>query len=214
MKEYEYYIFDFDGTISDTVPGIKNCIKYACEFYNIPIDDDKNLDFFVGPPLFVGFKTVFGVDDELSNKLVEKYRERYKVTAADESFLYPEVKEMLSTLKKKGKKLAVASSKPTPFIIAIAEKLGIKDYFDTIVGETFGHNESSKKDLINEAFENLGATDKSKAVMVGDRFYDIEGAKGAGVDGIGAVYGFGNEKELIDAGAVALLHKPSDLLDF
>lgn len=212
MKEYDIYIFDFDGTLSDSIPGIKNSVKYALSFLGIDETDEKKLDFFIGPPLFESFTKLYNVSDETANMLIEKYRERYSKKACEESTLYPGIKEMLSELKARKKKLAIASSKPLLFVEEIANGLGIFEFFDYIAGETFEHTHSSKKELINEAFTSLGGTDKSKALMTGDRFYDIEGAVLAGVDSAGAVYGFGNEEELKTAGATYILYKPSDIL--
>ncbi len=212
LKEYDYYIFDFDGTVSDTIPGVKNCVKYALSFFGINETDDKKLDYFIGPPLYESFTKIYGADHDTANKMIEKYRERYSVTAADESELYDGVKEMLCELKARGKHLAIASSKPEKFVKAIAEKLGILELFEVIEAETFEHISSSKKDLINGALTKMNVTDKSKAIMTGDRFYDIDGAKGAGIDSAGAVYGFGTQEELKNAGADYLLFKPSDLI--
>lgn len=212
MKEYDYYVFDFDGTVSDTIPGVKNSIKYALSCFGITETDDGKLDYFIGPPLYQGFTTVYGADHDTANQMVAKFRERYAVKATEESFLYDGIKEMLTELKNRGKHLAIASSKPQKFVIEIAKKLEIHELFDVIVGETFAHTESSKKDLITEALKEMGADDLSKAIMTGDRFYDIEGAKSVGIDSAGAVYGFGTKEELINAGANYLLFKPDDLL--
>ena len=213
LKEYDIYIFDFDGTLSDTIPGVKNSVKYALTFLGIDETDDKKLDFFIGPPLFESFTKIYNVDEKTANMLIAKYRERYSKKACEESTLYPGVEEMLKELKARKKKLAIASSKPLLFVEEIAKALGIFGLFDYIAGETFEHTHSSKKDLINEALEALGAGNKEKALMTGDRFYDIEGANLAGIDSAGAVYGFGNEEELEKAGATYLLYKPSDILN-
>lgn len=213
MKEYELYIFDFDGTLADTVRGIKNAVVYALDHYGIKETDYKKLDAFIGPPLFESFKKLYGVSDERADELVAKYRERYKITASVESELYDGVVELLETLKSRGKTVAIASSKPRVFVDGISQYHGIDKYYDYIAAETFANRHSSKKELIAEVLENFGVTDKSKAIMVGDRFYDIEGAVGAGIDSAGAVYGFGTEEELVNAGATHILYSPLDLVN-
>ena len=111
MKEYEYYIFDFDGTLVDSSEGIYNSIIYALKEFGIEENDREKLRYFIGPPLFHSFKHIYGVNDEESNWLVAKYRERYKVKGCAESIVYSGVPEMLKALKEKGKKIAIASSK-------------------------------------------------------------------------------------------------------
>jgi phosphoglycolate phosphatase len=212
MKDYDYYLFDFDGTLCDTTEGIFNSIIYSLDCYGIKETDLKKLEFFVGPPLFESYKTVYGVSDEDAKYLIEKYRERYKTKAAQESRIYDGVKNMLEALKARGKKIAVASSKPKLFVDEISQYHDIYKYYDFVSAETFKNNHSSKKELINACLEYFGNPDKSKVIMVGDRFYDIDGAKASGVDSAGAVYGFGTEKELKNAGATYILHTPDDLL--
>ena len=199
MKDYDYYLFDFDGTLCDTTEGIFNSIIYSLDCYGIKETDLKKLEFFVGPPLFESYKTVYGVSDEDAKYLIEKYRERYKTKAAQESRIYDGVKNMLEALKARGKKIAVASSKPKLFVDEISQYHDIYKYYDFVSAETFKNNHSSKKELINACLEYFGNPDKSKVIMVGDRFYDIDGAKASGVDSAGAVYGFGTEKELKNA---------------
>lgn len=212
MKEYNYYFFDFDGTLCDTTEGIFNSIIYSLECYGIKETDREKLNFFVGPPLFESYKTIYNVSDEDANWLIAKYRERYKTKAAEESALYDGIVDLLKELKNRGKKIAIASSKPRLFVEEISKYHGIDVYYDFISAEDFKNNHSSKKDLINACFEFFGNPEKDEVIMVGDRFYDIDGAKGVGVDSAGAVYGFGTEEELTNAGATYILNKPEYLL--
>lgn len=213
MKEYKYYLFDFDGTLCDTTEGIFNSVIYSLEKIGIVETDLEKLSFFVGPPLLHSYKTLYGVSDEQARTLIELYRERYKVKAAVESKLYDGVKEMLSELKKRGKKIAIASSKPQKFVEDIAKYHGIDIYFDFVSAESFKSSDhSSKKDLIEACIEFFGDSDKSNYIMIGDRFYDIDGAKQVGLESAGAIYGFGTEKELTEAGATHLLYKIEDIL--
>ncbi len=213
MKEYDYYLFDFDGTLCDTTEGIFNSIIYALECYGIKETDRKKLEYFVGPPLFHSFKTVYGVNDDDANWLIEKYRERYREKASEESLIYDGVKELLKTLHKKGKKIAVASSKPKKFVDEISQYHDIFKYYDFVSAEDFKNNHSSKKELIEACLDFFGNPDKSRVLMIGDRFYDIDGAKEAGVDSAGAVYGFGTEEELKNAGATHILFTLDDLIE-
>ncbi len=212
MKEYNYYLFDFDGTLCDTTSGIFNSIIYALDCYGIKETDLKKLEYFVGPPLFESFKTVYGVSDEDANWLIAKYRERYKTKASEESEIYDGIKELLKRLKQSDKKVAIASSKPKIFVEEISKHHGIEKYYDFIAAEDFKNNHSSKQELINTCLKFFGNPDKAEVIMVGDRFYDINGAKSVGVDSAGAVYGFGTKEELTKAGADYILNSPEDLL--
>lgn len=212
MKDYNFYLFDFDGTLCDTTEGIFNSVIYSLECFGIKETDMKKLEFFIGPPLFESYKTLYNVSAEDAKWLIEKYRERYRLKAAEESSLYEGIKEMLSALKAKGKKIAIASSKPEFFVKEISKHHNISEYFDFISAESFQNNHSSKKELINACLDFFGNPPKEQVIMVGDRFYDIDGAKAVGVDSAGAVYGFGTEEELTRAGATYILKSPSDLI--
>ena len=214
MKEYEYYIFDFDGTLVDSSEGIYNSIIYALKEFGIEENDREKLRYFIGPPLFHSFKHIYGVNDEESNWLVAKYRERYKVKGCAESLVYDDVPEMLEQLKQRGKKIAIASSKPKQFVDEISKHLGIFEYYDFVSAETFDKTHSSKEDLINTVLEHFENPPKEKCLMIGDRFYDIDGAKATGLDSAGALYGLGEIQELTTAGATYLLNTPFDLLGF
>ena len=110
MKDFQYYIFDFDGTLVDSSEGIYNSIIYALKEFGIEENDREKLRYFIGPPLFHSFKHIYGVNDEDANWLITKYRERYKLKGCEESVVYEGVPEMLKALKEKGKKIAIASS--------------------------------------------------------------------------------------------------------
>lgn len=211
MKEYNFYLFDFDGTLCDTTEGIFNSVIYSLECFGIKEQDTEKLRYFVGPPLFESYKTLYGVSDEDALWLIKKYRERYKVKAAEESAIYPGVFEMLQKLKQNGKKVAVASSKPKLFVEEISHRHGIDVFYDFVSAEDFKNNHSSKKDLINACLDFFENPPLSDVLMTGDRFYDIDGAKAVNIDSAGAIYGFGTAEELTNAGATYLLKSPNDL---
>lgn len=212
MKDYDIYLFDFDGTLCDTTEGIFNSVIYSLDCYGIKETDLEKLRFFVGPPLFESYKTLYDVSDDDAKWLIEKYRERYRIKAAEESVLYDGVVTLLSELKKRGKKIAVASSKPLQFVEEISKYHDIYKYYDFVSAESFKNNHSSKEDLINACLDFFGNPDKATIIMTGDRFYDIDGANAVGIDSAGAVFGFGTVEELTTAGATHILNKPEDLL--
>ena len=212
MKDYDIYIFDFDGTLCDTTEGIFNSVIYSLECFGIKEADLEKLRFFVGPPLFESYQKLYSVSDDDAKWLIEKYRERYRVKAAEESQLYDGVTEMLRKLKAKGKKIAIASSKPQYFVDEISKHHDIYKYYDFVSAESFQNNHSSKEELINACLDYFGNPEKSTVLMTGDRFYDIDGANAVGIDSAGAVFGFGTIEELTNAGATYILNKPEDLI--
>ena len=198
---FDYIIFDFDGTVADTGLGVKNAVKYALLEHGITVGDESKLDYFIGPPLYEGFEHVYGVSPELANSLVDSYRVYYAEKGVYECSVYPGTMELLKLLKHSGAKVAVASSKPKHFLDVVVPYIGASEYFDFIVGPELKNHNSNKSVLIAKSMELMGAEDKSKIIMLGDRKYDIEGAHEVGIQAVGIEYGYGTREELLSAGA-------------
>lgn len=208
-RKYDYVLFDFDGTIADTGRGIMRCALLALEAFGYSEPDKSRLRLFIGPPLVDSFMA-YGADLDTAQKMVDKYREHYSAGGMFECDLYSGAAEMLEALSRAGCKMAIASSKPGKYVGAILEKLGIDKYFLYISAPEIGHVNPTKAELITKAMEKLGA-EKESTVMVGDRLFDIEGAKQTGLASIGAVYGFGGEKEMKDYRADKLAFNALDI---
>ena len=118
-----------------------------------------------------------------------------------ENNLYDGIGELLTELKASGKTLAVATSKPEPFAVKILEHFGIADCFACIAGGTLDETRTKKAEVIRYALEALWIPVGLSAVMVGDRKYDIIGAREVGIASIGVLYGYGTRDELSEAGA-------------
>ncbi len=212
---YKYYLFDLDGTLTKSEKGIFNCIKYALDWAGIPYPDQSVFQSFIGPSLHYSFSTHFGMNDEQATAMVAKYRERYNVTGLFENEVYDGIYELLETLKKNGAGLAVATSKPTEPSLRILERFELLKYFDVVIGSNPDGTGSDKKAIIGKALKGLVGDDKSvdyhDAVMVGDRFYDIEGGQANSIDTIGVLYGYGDREELEKAGATHIAVTPADI---
>ncbi|MCQ2487847.1 MAG: HAD-IA family hydrolase [Clostridia bacterium] len=208
--DFEAVIFDFDGTVGDTGPGVRNAVRYALNKYEMPIYEDR-LNEFLGPPLYLTFENMYGVTPEFASELVDTYRVYYKDTGVYEVEAYPGIIEIIEELKAKGVKLAVASSKPQKFLDICAKHIGVYDLFDEIVGPELENHQANKTWLVNRACERLNIEPSKKVAMIGDRFYDIEGANTAGVTSIGVEYGFGNRAEFEEYGADIIAEKVLDL---
>jgi phosphoglycolate phosphatase len=155
------------------------------------------------------------VDEETGKKAVEYYRERYSVTGIYENRLYPGVEKMLSELKQKGYRLAIASSKPEYYILQILDYFRIYEYFDVIVGSEMNGGRTRKSEVIEEALRLLKLENhRDQVVMVGDKEHDVLGAREAGVSCIAVTYGYGTEEELDAAEPMAKADSTESLIHF
>ena len=214
MAKYDYVIFDFDGTVADTGEGILKSLQYSFREMGREVPELDDLKKFIGPPIYYSYTTYYGVSEEEVGEYIKKYRERYKVKGIYECELYDGMTQLLDSLKAKGIKIGIASSKPMHLIYSVADYLKITDKFDAIVGVKIDDsNHSSKTQLVLDAMTEMGATDKSKVLMVGDRLYDIDGANGAGVDSCGAIWGYGNEEEFREHNATYIAYKTTDVYE-
>jgi len=206
-------LFDWDGTVADTRPGIFNSVRYAIGQYGIADKPDDELRYFIGPPLYDGFEHVFGVSPELANELTDTYRVYYRDKGIFECNVYEGVGDLLRELHDAGVKTAVVSSKPKEFLDRLVEHFGLAEHLDAVVGPAMDNHNSNKTVLVNQALKELMLL-PSTVAMIGDRHFDMEGAKAAGVNAVGVLYGYGTEKELCKAGADAICDQVADLRDF
>ena len=147
---YKAILFDLDGTLTDSGEGITKSVQYALEKVGKPEPDLQKLRIFVGPPLLEQFQEYAGIDEETARKAVEIYRERYAPVGIYENELYPGIPEMLSGLKQRGYKLAIASSKPENFVKIVAEYFHIDSYFDEMVGSEPEGRRTNKTEVIED----------------------------------------------------------------
>lgn len=206
---HDIILFDLDGTLTDSGPGIMKAGQYALRAFGIE-RDWRELSFFVGPPLSETF-TRF-VSAENVDAAVAKFREYYQKDGWLDNAPYPGIPALLAHLKSKGKRLFVATSKLDTMAERILEHFGLAPYFDAICGAPEGDKEAGKKvSVVKAALKAAGCNDLSRAVMVGDREHDVLGAKKNGLPCIGAVYGYGTAEELTAAGAAALADTVDEL---
>ena len=198
---FDTILFDFDGTLADTGKGIGKCVDYAADYFGIPRLADDERRAFVGPPLYESFGKYFHLEKkEDIMTAIDKYRECYVKGAMYDLGFYDGIEALLKELKEEGFKTGVASSKPAHFVRSILTKHNLISLFDIISCPEDDKIKKTKFELISEAVEKLNSV-KSKTVMVGDRHFDIDGAKAAGVKSIGVLYGYGSSEELTAAGA-------------
>lgn len=193
-------LFDFDGTLMDSSEGIFKSLVYAFEADGKPVPDEATLRKFIGPPIYDSFKNLFGYKDEKIDWMIAKYRERYRAIGYREVEVYAGIPALLQRLHQNGIKIATASSKPRVFVEKILEEQNLLSYFSYIGGTEFDNISSDKTKIIENAMRALGVS-PAETLMVGDRLYDICGAKGAGVPCIAVLYGFGSREEFLEYGA-------------
>ena len=210
---YNYILFDLDGTLTNPAYGITNSVIYALNKFGISVDDRKSLYKFIGPPLTESFQRYYGFSKEQSLKAVEYYREYFKVKGIFENELYRDTVRLLSTLKKEGKHIILATSKPEEFALQILKHFDLTQYFDFTACATMDDTRNNKADVIKYAIEGYPVEDLSSAIMVGDRVHDISGANQAGIASIGVLFGFGDYGELKNANATFIVDDMQQILE-
>lgn len=210
--KYQYLLFDLDGTLTDPGEGITNSVAYALEKFGISVKERTELYPFIGPPLLDSFMGFYSLSKEEAERAIEYYREYFRDRGIFENVPYEGIHSVLRQLKESGAYLFIATSKPEPFARRIAEHFDLAPYFDYIAGASFDEKRSEKWDVIQYALETCHIRDKAHTVMIGDRKHDVIGAQKTGLDSIGVLWGYGDRKELSDAGATTIVQTPSDLL--
>lgn len=209
---YQYILFDLDGTLTNSELGITKSVQHALKKFGIEVEDRTVLRPFIGPPLGESFQVYYGLSKEESEQAIKYYRERFSVKGLYENEVYEGVEKMLQDLKESGKKLILATSKPEKFTILILEHFDLLKYFDFVAGATMDGSRGEKADVIRYALELSGIEDKSEVIMIGDRKFDILGAKENGLASIGVLYGFGDREELTEAGADYIVERAEDIV--
>ena len=209
--KYHTVLFDLDGTITDSGPGIMNCVRYALEKSGMPEADESELRAFIGPPLHEQFRDFCGITDEQAEKMVCLYRERYSGTGIFENRIYDGVIPMLKSLKEAGIRILLATSKPEKFAKIIADHFAFAEYFDFIGGANMDGTRTAKQEVIEYVLEACGVSDRTDLIMVGDRRNDMEGAQKAGLASMGVLYGYGSREEKEGAGPDLIAETPADI---
>ena len=213
MKDYKYILFDLDGTVVDSSPGITNSCSYALKKMGIEPPCREELYCFIGPPLTESFSKYYGLSSEDADKAVAYYREYYKDIGIFEITPYAGIEELFSSLVRSGKRVILATSKPELFAKRIIEHLGFDKYFTFIAGALFDKSREKKADVIRYALDSIGITDVSECLMVGDREHDIMGANAIGMDSCGILHGFGSREEFEQHSATYVAADSLELLD-
>jgi phosphoglycolate phosphatase len=201
-------IFDLDGVLVDSRVAITHCLNHALASQGLPTRAPEELYRFIGPPQSSAFAELVNapLDSEIVRACIAAYRECYAETSLAKTTVFTGIPEALETLAR-DHRLAVATSKPGPFAESLLAGLGLRDRFEAVAGPAFDAHDSKARTLA-VALEALGPT---RAVMIGDRSFDMVGAAAHGLPGIGVAWGIGSRAELTEAGAARIVESPADL---
>ena len=197
---WDTILFDLDGTLTDSGPGILNGMEYAVREMGLPPHERDFYRRFIGPPLQWSFQHFLGLDEAQAREGVRVYQVYYRERGIWENAPYPGIQELLAQLQSAGKKLAVATSKPEEMALQVLEHFGLMPYFHCVAGATLEESVDRKAASIRRCLEQCGG----QAVMVGDRAYDVRGAHENHIPVIGVLYGYGSRQEFEEAGADAI----------
>lgn len=202
--------FDLDGTLTDPKQGITNCIRHALERLGCAAPPADDLTWCIGPPLLGSFETLVGGEPALAERALALYRERFGEVGLFENELYDGITDLLSACRNAGHRLFVATSKPTVYAERIITHFGLAHHFEAVCGSELDGTRTDKTDLLRWLLANH-AVDAATATMIGDRRYDILGARNNAMHTIGVAYGYGSRAELTAAGADRIAESPAAL---
>lgn len=213
----KYMLFDLDGTLTDPKVGITTCVQYALHSMGIEEPDLDKLIPFIGPPLKDSFMQFYDMDEDRAVQAIEKYRERFQDTGIFENEIYKGIPQMLEELQKRGVQLAVASSKPTVYVERILEHFQLRQYFRVVVGSELDGRRVNKNEIIHEALNKLfyyKPIQKELVYMIGDRKFDVDGAREHRIECVAVTYGYGSIEELKEAKADYIVRSVEELRKF
>jgi phosphoglycolate phosphatase len=213
MEGIRLALFDLDGTITDPFEGIFHSVNHALRALERPELTPEIGRRFIGPALMDSFQRWCGLDEKTAQRAIDIYREYYGPKGMYECYVYPGIPELMTRLREAGLRLAVTTSKAEPYARRLLEHYGIDRRLDGIIGAALYSTTNEKVELVRRTLRELGETDPARAVMVGDREFDVKGGRAAGVHTVGVSYGYGSLEELTRAGAEAIADSPAAVGD-
>lgn len=205
---YNTILFDLDGTLTDPKEGITKCVQYALSKMGIYENNLDKLLPFIGPPLVDAFIKFYNMTPEDAHKALNFYRERFCDVGMFENAVIPGIPKMLEKLKKSGKTLAVATSKPRVYADKILKHFALSEYFEIIMGPELNETRNTKDEVIAAVLQKFA----DNPVMVGDRRQDVTAAHLCNIPCIGVRFGYAEKNELEDAGADKIASTVDELL--
>jgi phosphoglycolate phosphatase len=209
MARSKVVLFDLDGTLSDSAPGILAALRHAFAVNGLPQLDAATERSLLGPPFYESLPPLIG--GAAVPGVVAAYREEYLAGRMYETEAYAGVRDVALGLRDAGVRLAVATSKPEHYAVPIVDYLGFADLFETIGGDTLEGSLGTKSLVIGEVLARLGSPEAADVLMVGDRSHDVEGARVHGIDTIAVTWGYATPGELDAARPLAICATAAEL---
>lgn len=211
--KYDLVLFDLDGTLSHSNPGVKESLIYTLNTLKIAVPPQIDMPHtYMGPPLMDTFQNLFGMKRETALAAAEIYKDYYVKKGKYSNSCFSGTADMLKILKQSGVKLAVASTKLEPFAKEVLEIIGLDGYFDAVCGSSEDGRIKDKAQVIALALKRLGMESGKNIVLIGDSVYDVEGANTMGIDFIGVTYGYGLKEDMTALGAKIFADSTDEVL--
>lgn len=200
MNQFKNILFDLDGTIIEPQEGIINSILFALKKMEIDEKNHEELKSFIGPPLIDSFANRYNLNTKEAEQAVSYYREYFSENGIYESTLYNNISMLLKEFKNEGFNLFLATSKPTFYAEQILLNYKLDSFFEGIIGSNLDNTRKEKTEIIEFVITKFGLKNE-ETLMIGDRKFDIIGARNNSIKSIGVTYGHGTIKELREANA-------------
>jgi phosphoglycolate phosphatase len=210
--KYGVVLFDLDGTLTDSGPGIIECVKKTLEHMNMPIPPQNMLRRFIGPPLWDSLTSLCGMNERQAKEGVAYFRKIYDVGGIYHNSVYQGIPQILREVREAGAAVAVATSKPLSMAEIVLNYFRLAPYFDFVSAADESDKSGGKEELIRPVLEKARCAPR-EAVMIGDTKFDAAGARKAGTDFIGVLYGFGTEEEMRREGGTVFVSSAAGLKD-
>lgn len=215
MSKYDLAVFDLDGTLMNTKPGIFPALRYTIEKMGLRMLDDDTLSTFLGPPVQDSFAKHYSLEGEILQEIATTFRDRYSTVTLFEAEIYDGIPELLDELIKRGIKPAVATYKREDYALKLLRRFGFDSYTNVMYG---GDHENilKKKDIIKKCITAAGVTDPRRVLMIGDSTGDALGAEALGVDFVAVTYGYGfkSADDLKNIKHIGIADTPSGIIRF
>ncbi len=211
-RSTRYLLFDLDGTLTDPALGITRSVQHALRHFGLEEQDYQKLLSYIGPPLLDTFRS-YGLNEEQSREALRVYREYFADIGLYENTVYDGIPEFLTAAQQAGYVLIMATSKPEMYACRLMQHFGLTEYFACIAGSDMAETRADKAAVIRYAMLRVGLTDVNEAIMIGDRKYDVQGARDFGMRSVAVSYGYGSIEELTASQPTKLVHTVRELSD-
>lgn len=203
-------IFDLDGTVWDSAPGILDCLRSTLRAVSLPVPSDVRLHEMIGPPILQTLAAL-GVADGALEDARAIYRRAYRERGELNASVYGGIVPLLDDVRAEGFRLATATSKGCEAAARMLAHFGLARHFDFVAAEPMSAFGCTKADVIIDALRQAGDPDPATVTMIGDRAFDIDGGNGLGCRTIGVRWGYAHPGELEAASPAHLADTVEDL---